>query len=82
MAKAGGPEEDVRMRYVYTFNIWPDEGWGFGRALFDVLRLLNTRVEMPFAEEEFERFRSALNRDGFTLRAIVRVPYHEPEVVF
>jgi hypothetical protein len=69
------------MRYVYTFSVWPDETWGFGRALFDVFRLLNARVEMPFTEAEFERFRSGLSHDGFTLRAVVRVPYSEPEVV-
>jgi hypothetical protein len=69
------------MKYVYTFSIWPDETWGFSRALFDTLRLVNTRVEMTFTEAEFEQYRSALNRDGFTLRAIVRVPYREPEVV-
>jgi hypothetical protein len=72
---------DPAPKYVYTFSIWPAEGWGFGRDLHDVFRLLSPRVEMPFTEAEWERFRSALNRDGFTLRAVVRVPHHEPEVV-
>jgi hypothetical protein len=71
----------AKMRYVYTFSIWPDETWGFNRALFDVFRLLNTRLAMPFTPEEFEAFRSELSHDGFTLRAITRVPYREPEVV-
>jgi hypothetical protein len=69
------------MKYVYTFSIWPDETWGFQEAIFDVFRLINPRVEMPFTPEEFEQFRSALNRDGFTLRGIVRVPHHEPEII-
>jgi hypothetical protein len=69
------------VRYAYTFSLWPDEAWGFGRALFDVFRLLETRVEMPFTEAEFESFRSRLSHDGFTTRAVVRVPYREPEVV-
>ncbi len=69
------------MTYLYTFSIWPDETRGFSRALFDVLRLVNTRVEMPFTETEFEEFRSTLNRDGFTLRAIVRVLYRDPEII-
>jgi hypothetical protein len=69
------------MKYVYTFTIWPSEDWGFSRPLFDLFRILNTRVELPFTEEEFEKFRSALSHDGFTVRAIVRVPYNKPEVV-
>lgn len=69
------------MKYVYTFSIWPDETWGFSRALFDMFRLINPRVEMPFTEADFERFRSGLGHDGFTVRGVVRVPHHEPEVV-
>lgn len=69
------------MKYAYTFSLWPDETWGFDRALFDVFRLLQTRVEMNFSEEEFEAFRSQLSHHGFTLRAVVRAPYHEPEPV-
>ncbi len=69
------------MIYTYTFTLWPDETWGFNRALFDVLRLLNTRVEMPFTEDEFEAFRSRLSHDGFTVRGITRVPHQMPEVV-
>ncbi len=69
------------MKYVYTFTVWPDEEWGFKPATLDVFRLLNTRVEMPFSEAEFERFRSLLSHDGFTVRGIVRVPFNEPEVI-
>lgn len=69
------------MKFSYTFNVWPDEVWGFDRALFDVFRLLNTRVQMTFTEAEWEAFRSRLSHHGFTLRAVVRVPYREPEVV-
>ena len=42
---------------------------------------LNPRVEMTFTVEEFEMFRSRMSHDGFTLRAIVRVPHREPEVI-
>lgn len=69
------------MKYVYTFSIWPHEKWGFCRDLFDVFRLINPRVEMPFTEAEFEMFRSRMSHDGFTLRAVVRVPHQEPEVI-
>ncbi len=69
------------MKYVYTFTVYPHEDWRFKRALFDVFRLLNTRVEMPFTQEEFEDFRSRLSHDGFTVRGIVRVPYYAPEVI-
>lgn len=78
----GKPDaEAAERKYVYTFNVWPSDGMGFQREMFDVFRLLNTRVEMPFTEEEFEIFRAALIFSGFTLRAVVRVPHHEPEVV-
>ena len=73
--------EGAGMKYAYTFSIWPDETWGFQAELFELFRLLSPRAEMPFTEEEFERFRSALNRDGFTLRGITRAPYHKPEMV-
>jgi hypothetical protein len=69
------------MRYNYTFSIWPDEGYGHNRELFDVFRLLNTRVEMTFTEFEFANFRTKLSGDGFTVRAITRVPWQSPEVV-
>jgi hypothetical protein len=69
------------MKYVYTFSIWPDETWGFDRALFDAFRLMQRRLAMSFTEEEFEIFRTRLSHHGFTLRGIVRVPHHEPEVV-
>ena len=69
------------MKHIYTFSLWPDETCGFNRALFDVFRLLSTRVAMPFTPEEFEVFRRKLATDGFTLRAVTRVPYQEPEIV-
>ena len=69
------------MKYVYTFSVWPDETWGFDRAIFDVFRLMRRRVAMPFTEEEFEAFRSQLGRHGFTLRGITRVPECDPEPV-
>jgi hypothetical protein len=68
-------------RYVYTFSLWPNDGQGLGSALLKVFRLLDTRVTMSFTEAEFEAFRSELSSDGFTLRAIRRTPYSEPEVV-
>jgi hypothetical protein len=72
---------EADMKYAYTFGIWPAGTWGFRRSLFDVMRLLNSRVEMHFTEAEFERFRSELNHDGFTMRGITRIPYHDPEGV-
>ncbi len=36
------------MRYVYSFAAWPDETWGFHRAVHDLFRAMNTRVEMVF----------------------------------
>ena len=78
----GRPEEEGKMRYTYSFSVWPSETWGFTRALFDFFRVINTQAEMVFTEEQFEQFRSALSHDGFTLREIERWPYVEPEPVF
>jgi hypothetical protein len=69
------------MKYTYCFSVWPSETWGFKKPLYQVFRLLGGRVEMPFTEVEFERFRSELNHDGFTVRAITRWPHHEEETV-
>lgn len=54
---------------------------GFKRAIFDLFRMLNGRVEMTFTEREFEQFRSQLGHDGFTLREVERWPHAEPESV-
>lgn len=67
--------------YDYSFFVWPAEKWGFTRQTYDLFRLLPNRVEMTFTAEEFEMFRSAVNRDGLTLREISRIPHHEPEAV-
>jgi hypothetical protein len=69
------------MRYNYSFSVWPCETWGFGPEVFDLFRMLGGRVEMEFAQPEFERFRAALAFHGLTLREVERVPYCEPEPV-
>lgn len=69
------------MRYSYSFSVWPDEKHRHCRELFDLFRMLTARVEMNFTEPEFNRFRSQLRGEGFTLREIERVPHHEPEPV-
>lgn len=72
----------TEMKYSYCFTVWPDETWGFTRAIFDLFRYINTNVEMTFTEAEFERFRSMLSHDGFTLREVTRAPYAEPEPIY
>jgi hypothetical protein len=72
---------ECEQKYAYTFSLWPDENGTFHEGLFDVFRLLQTRVEMAFTEEGFRDFRAKMNLDGFTLRAVVRVPQIEPEEV-
>lgn len=70
------------MKYVYEFSVWPSETWGFKRSLFELFRSFAVnRIAMEFTEAEFELFRSSLNHDGFTLREVSRVPFHEPESV-
>jgi hypothetical protein len=68
-------------RYVYCFSPWPDETRGFPATVFDLFRMLQTRVEMEFTEVEFHNFRDSLAVHGITLREIERRPYHEPETV-
>ena len=70
------------MRYVYSFQAWPDETWKFDRAVYLLFEFLGCRVEMEFTEAEFEAFRSALSRHGLTLREVTRVPYVDPEAVY
>jgi hypothetical protein len=69
------------MDYLYTFSVWPSETWGFDRAVFQLFEVLAGRVEMQFRPEEFEAFRSALNRHGLTLREVERVRHEKPETV-
>jgi hypothetical protein len=69
------------MKYVYSFSVWPHETWGFKPSLFRVFEMLTGRVEMVFTHEEFERFRSELSHDGFTMREIERTPCQKPETV-
>lgn len=75
------PSEQRSTLFVYAFSVWPDETWDFNKAMFDLFRLLNSRVEITFPEEDFELFRSRLSHHGLTLREIERVPYFEPEPV-
>jgi hypothetical protein len=67
--------------FIYAFHVWPDETWGFRSATFDFFKMGCARVEMRFTHDEFERFRSSLSHDGFTLREIERWPYFAPERV-
>jgi hypothetical protein len=68
-------------QFSYSFSVWPDEKWGFQREVYELFRMLNGRVDMIFTQDEFERFRSALSHDGFTIREVERIPYCEPEAV-
>lgn len=68
-------------KFNYTFDSWPDECGGFDDAVYRLWDVIKGRVEMPFTDPEFERFRLGLGRHGITLREVERVPYHEPEAV-
>lgn len=67
--------------YDYTFTLWPDEAKQHCRPLYDVFRLINTRVELTLTAGEFAAMRDQLEGAGYTLRAVVRVPHHAPEAV-
>ncbi len=73
--------DDITIEYDYSFSVWPVEK-AFTKQTYDLFRMLKNRIEMTLTPAEFEAFRSAVNRDGLTLREISRVPHHEPEGVF
>jgi hypothetical protein len=75
------PKAMVAQTYNYEFSVWPSEGFGFNRAVYQVFEMLGGRLAMEFTESDFERFRSELSHNGFTVREIERVPYVDPEIV-
>ena len=75
----GTRRQQVGTAFDYSFSVWPDETWNFDRAVYALFKMLGGRVEMTFAPDEFERFRSALviaeigvNHDG----SLARVATH------
>ena len=68
-------------KYVYSFCVWPDETWKHPCAIFTYFKMANTRVDMTFTQEEFERFRSEMSHAGLTLREVERWPHCEPETI-
>lgn len=70
-------KSDTDAEYDYEFSVWPsDEGWE--RPVYEVFRSF-PRVCITMTEDEFQPFRDALERSGFTLREASRVPHYEPE---
>lgn len=67
------------MKFDYSFAVWPLEGhWDHA-----VYRLFagQPRQVHTFTEDEWGQFRASIERSGFTLREVERVPHHEPEAV-
>jgi hypothetical protein len=72
------------MKYDYSFCVWPDEKLvpsRFKPALFEWFRMIQTRTEETYTEEQFDHFRQKMLESGFILHEISRVPHVEPEVV-
>lgn len=69
------------MRYVYSFVVWPSEGFPWNLAVFDYFRAFRRRTEMHFTEEGWDRFRAGMTTDGFSLREVTRTPQVERESV-
>jgi hypothetical protein len=68
-------------QFTYTFSVWPSQQWGHSKSLFVIFEAMGGRIELTLTESQFEQLRSDLSHDGFTLREIERVPYHEPQPV-
>lgn len=60
--------------FVYSFSVWPDESFDHDIAMFDLFRVLGTRVDITFAEYEFLSFKHGLKKAGITLREVERIP--------
>lgn len=43
------------MKWVYCFNVWPDERRGFPPAVFELFKVQSGMIEMEFAEVDFEK---------------------------
>lgn len=72
------------MIYEYTFSVWPDETsprMRSCRQVFDLFRMMLSRVVMEFTEREFNDFREEISKVGLTLREIERIPHQIPESV-
>lgn len=65
-------------RFVYEFNVWPSAGWE--PAVYEIFKSVH-RQAMEFTVDGFADFRSSLERCGFSLREVTRVPYHDPEIL-
>lgn len=64
----------------YEFTVWPYEStWEW--SIYELFRNMTTRQVMTFTETGWASFRASVERSGFTLREIERVPHHEPEAV-
>lgn len=66
-------------KFSYTFSVAPDEAQP--QVVRDLFAMLAARFQLEFTESEFRSFRMELQKAGFTLREIERVPYLEPEAV-
>jgi hypothetical protein len=64
----------------YEFSVWPHERC-WEQAVYDLFRNMATRQVHVLTGTGFAAFRASLERSGFTLREIERVPHHEPEAV-
>lgn len=65
--------------YSYEFSVWPHER-GWEAAMYELFRYY-PRVCIVLTETGFRTFRDSLERSGFTLREVTRVPHHDPEIV-
>ena len=69
------------MTYVCSFCLWPSKLSPWHLSMFACFRAFRAQTEMFFTEEEFEKFRDDMLKDGFALREVTRVPYNNPEQV-
>jgi len=83
-------QKEFEKAWLYSFQVWPVEErvlnvermtWESRKSLFDLFRMLNSRVEMQLTQDEFIEFRSGLLSNGLTLKEITRVPLFESESV-
>ena len=68
-------------KYTYTFRVATVPGCTLSRSFCEIMDAFFPKVTLIFTEDEFKKFRLDLLKDGFDLRDIYRVPYHDGEKI-
>jgi len=74
-------DNDSPQKYTYSFVPKANPACAWGDEVHTLFLVMNYRIELIFEEIEFKHFRQQVERYGFELHEVERVPFHEPESV-